>query len=180
MSVLSAEVSMKLVTRCMAAFALMFVAASARSAECEIKESTKQLDAVEVGFCESDAVFVGVSEGAIETVGGLTDAAGKEKHFRMQRSTLRIVESYKGKLLERAVLIANLYDKQGAFVFSYGKKYLVFAKKLSGDNEYAGASAACSVQPTLLIEQAEQAVLRLQQHRSGAKPIDCANISSKR
>ena len=163
----------------MAATALTWFAASAMSAECEIKEAAKQLDAVEVGFCESDAVFVGVSEGAIETMGGLTGETGKEKHFRTQRSTLRIVEVYKGDLPEKATLIANLYDKQGAFVFSYGKKYLVFAKKLSGDNEYAGASAACSVQPTLLIEQAEQALQRLQQHRSGAKPIDCANISAK-
>jgi hypothetical protein len=164
----------------MTAAALMCVAASAVSAECEIKEATKQLDATEVGFCESDAIFVGVSEGAIETIGGLTDEAGKEKHFRTQRSTLRIVEGYKGKLPEKTTMVANLYDKHGAFVFSYGKKYLVFAKKLSGDNEYAGASAACSVQPTLLVEQAEQALLRLQQHRSGAKPIDCANISAKR
>jgi hypothetical protein len=180
MGLLRAEVSMRSINRCMITAALMCLAASAVSAECEIKEAIKQLDAVEVGFCESDAVFVGVSEGAIETMGGLTGETGKEKHFRTQRSTLRVVERYKGDPPEKAMLIANLYDKQGAFVFSYGKKYLVFAKKLSGDNEYAGASATCSVQPTLLIEQAEQALQRLKLHRNGKKPIDCGNISAKR
>jgi hypothetical protein len=170
---------MKLTNRCMVAAALMCLAASAVSAECEINEATKQLDAVEVGFCESDAVFVGVSEGAIETIGGLTGENGKEKHFRMQRSTLRIVESYKGELQEKAMLIANLYDKQGAFVFSYGKKYLVFAKKLSGDNEYAGASAACSVQPTIHIEDADKVLQQLAQHKQGHLKIDCARIRSR-
>jgi hypothetical protein len=140
-------------------------------AECVISEEAKKLDAVEVGFCES--------EGAIETIGGLTDETGKERHFRMQRSTLRVVDAYKGKLPEKATLIANLYDKKGAYVFAYGKKYLIFAKKLAGESEYAGASAVCSVQPTLPIEEAEQALRRLLQHQKGVKPINCANISAK-
>jgi hypothetical protein len=168
---------MKSIHGCIVAAALMCIAARAASAECEIKESVKQLDPVEVGFCESDAVFVGVSEGAIETIGGLTDGeTGKERHFRMQRSTLRVIERYKGELPEKATLIANLYDKKGAYVFYYGKKYLIFAKKLAGENEYAGASAACSVQPTLPIEQAEQALMRLERHRKGVQPINCDKI----
>jgi hypothetical protein len=162
----------------MAVMAVMVcVAPHVFAAECVIKDEVKQLDALEVGICESDAVFVGVSEGAIETVGGLTDGTGKERHFRTQRSTLRVIDSYKGTLAEKVTLLANLYDKQGAYVFSAGKKYLVFAKKLQGENEYAGASAACSVQPTLPIEQAEQVLKRLQSYRK-SKSIDCKIVTT--
>lgn len=159
--------------------AVALIAPRVAGADCVIKDEVQLLDAIEVGFCESDAVFVGVSEGAIETVGGLTDGAGKERHFRMQRSTLRVIESYKGKLPDKVTMIANLYDKQGAYAFSSGKQYLVFAKKLNGENEYAGASAACSVQSTLPLEEAEHVLARLKQHLK-SKPIDCAKISPKR
>jgi hypothetical protein len=57
--------------------------------------------------------------------------------------------------------------------------YLVFGKRVPGKDEYAGTSAACSVQPTLPLADAKDVIERLEQHRKGAKKIDCKNIRKK-
>jgi hypothetical protein len=138
------------------------------------------LDPVEVAFCESDAVFVAESEGAIESYGGVTDPeTGTAKHFRIQRSKLRILDRHKGTLPEKVTLVADLYAKDSAYEFEFGKKYLVFAKRLAGENEFAGATAKCSVQATLHIEDAGNVLKQLEQHKQGLKKIDCKNIRSK-
>jgi len=148
-------------------------------AACVVAEESKQLDPVEVGFCESDAVFVGKSEGAIETIGGVTEEGSDTKHFRVQRSTVRVVDRFKGAPSDKVTLIADLYAKEPAYVFEAGKTYLIFAKQLKSDTEYAGAVAACSVQPTLPIADAEKALKQLELHRKGQKKIDCNSIRPK-
>lgn len=164
------------------AVALAFAAGSQSAfADCTVSEASRQLDAVEVGFCESDAVFVGKVEARLETIRAYTEeGTGKTKHYRIETSTIRVHDSYKAKLPEKVTLIADLYDKKsGAFSFENGKDYLVFAKRLPAENEYAGASATCSVQPTLLLADARPAREQLEQHRKGSKKIDCKNIRPK-
>lgn len=150
-------------------------------AECTISGEAKQLDPVEVGFCESDAVFVGEVDARLETVRAYTpEGENRTKHFRIESSTVRVLESYKGKLPEKVTMTADLYDrKSGAFSFENGKEYLVFAKRQPTNDEYAGASAACSVQPTVPLADAASIREQLEQHRKGAKKIDCNNIRKK-
>lgn len=150
-------------------------------AECTIEESAKRLDPVEVGFCESDVVYVGKVEARMETIRAYTqEGTATTKHYRIETSTVRVVDTYKGKLPGKVTMIADLYDKKsGAFSFENGKEYLVFAKRLPVEGEYAGASAACSVQPTVLLADAQQLRDRLEQHRKGTKKIDCDKIGGK-
>ena len=150
-------------------------------AECKIEEAAKQHDPVEVGFCESDAVFVGKVDARMETIRAYTEeGTAKTKHYRIETSTVRVVDTYKGKLPEKVTMVADLYDKKsGAFSFENGKEYLVFAKRLPAEGEYAGASAACSVQPTVLLADAQQLRDRLERHRKGTNKIDCAKIGAK-
>lgn len=150
-------------------------------AECVISEESKALDPVEVGFCESDAVFTGKVDARLETIRAFTAEGGTTtKHYRIEYSTVRVLDSFKGKLPEKVFMIVDLYDKKtAAFSFQNGKEYLVFAKRLPAENEYAGASAACSVQPTLLLADAADARKQLEQHRKGTKKIDCKNIRPK-
>lgn len=164
------------------AAALACVALSpAAIAECEITERAKALDPVEVGFCESDAVFVGKVDARLETIRAFTpEGATTTKHYRIESSAVRVVDAYKSKLPDKVTMIADLYDKKtGAFSFQNGQEYLVFAKRLPAANEYAGASAACSVQPTVLLADAARAREQLEQHRKGTKKIDCNNIRPK-
>lgn len=113
-------------------------------AECSIDEDARKLDPVEVGFCESDAVFIGKVDARLETIRAYTaEGSNRTEHYRIETSTVRVLDQFKGKLPEKVSMIADLYDKQsGAFSFENGKEYLVFAKRLSNDNEYAGASDA--------------------------------------
>lgn len=164
--------------------ALALIGASASNAalaECTISERSKQLDPVEVGFCESDAVFVGKVDARMETVRAFTpEGATTTKHYRIETSTVRVLDAFKGKLPEKVSMVADLYDKKsGAFSFENGKEYLIFAKRLPTENEYAGASAACSVQPTLPLADATEVRERLEQHRKGTKKIDCEKIREK-
>lgn len=155
--------------------------ASAAFAECAIDERVKALDPVEVGFCESDAVFVGKVDARLETIRAFTpEGATTTKHFRIETSTLRVLDAYKSKLPDKVTMVADLYDKEsGAFSFENGKEYLVFAKRLPARDEYAGASARCSVQPTLILAEASRAREQLDQHREGNRTIDCSTIRPK-
>jgi hypothetical protein len=151
------------------------------SAECVIAAEQKLLDPVEVGYCESDAIFVAKAEGKIETVRAFRpEGSERTAHYRIERSTLRVSNSYKGKLPDTVTMITDLYDKSAsAYSFERDKEYLVFAKRLAGENEYASASATCSVQPTVQIADASQALEQLEQHRKGRKKVDCKNIRAK-
>jgi hypothetical protein len=161
------------------AFTLL-IATSSNAAECVIPEESKKLDPVEVGFCESDAVFVGKVEGRMETIRAYRDEGSEQtKHFRTELSTVAVVKSFKGELTDKVTMSSELYDKKGAFSFQRENEYLVFAKKVPNRSEYAGASAACSVQPTVLVAAAEAALKQLNDHRSGRKKIDCKNIRPK-
>ena len=166
---------------CIAVSLMGLLVSGVAVAECAISEESKQLDPVEVGFCESDAVFIGKVEARLETVRAYTpDGGTTTKHYRIESSTLSVAESYKGKLPEKVTLTADLYDKQAsAFSFANGKEYLVFAKRQAGKEEFTGASAACSVQPTLLLTEATTARAQLAQHKNGARKIDCRNIRKK-
>jgi hypothetical protein len=156
------------------------VAGWADAAECVIAEESKKLDPVEVGFCKSDAVFVGKVEGRMETIRAYRDEGSEQtKHFRTELSTVAVVKSFKGELTDKVTMTSELYDKKGAFSFQRENEYLVFAKKVPNGNEYAGASAACSVQPTVLVAAAEAALKQLEDHKSGRKKIDCKNIRPK-
>jgi hypothetical protein len=149
-------------------------------AVCAFAEGAMKLDPVEVGFCESDAVFVAKVEGATETIGGVTEEGSTNtKHFDIQRSSLRVIDRYKGKLPDKVTMIADLYSKDGAYVFESGKTYLVFAKRLAGENEFAGATAACALQSTLPIDNADKVLKQLDDQKKGRKKIDCKNIRSK-
>jgi hypothetical protein len=149
-------------------------------AACAFTEEALKLDPVEVGFCESDAVFVGKVEGATETIGGVTEEGSTNtKHFDVQRSSLHVLDRYKGKLPDKVTMVADLYSKDGAYVFESGKTYLVFAKRLVGENEYAGATAACALQATLLIGEADNVLKQLEQQKKGSKKIDCKKIRAK-
>jgi len=172
---------MKQTNRSIVATGLACLALSQQAfAACEIAEESKQLDPVEVGFCKADAVFTGKVQQRLETIRAFRPE-GEEttKHFRIQQSTVGVVKSYKDKVPAKVLMIADLYDKQGAFSFEPEKEYLVFAKKLPAENEYAGASAACSVQPTLLLVEASKVLEQLEQHKKGRKKIDCKNIRPK-
>jgi hypothetical protein len=147
-------------------------------ADCAVSEASKLFDPVEVGFCESDVVFVGTSEGAIETIGGVTPEGSATKHFRIQRSTLQVLERHKGELPDKVKLVADLYAKDGAFVFEYGKTYLIFAKRLAAESEFVGAGS-CSVQTTLPIGDAAKVLKQLALHKKGSKKIDCTSIRAK-
>jgi hypothetical protein len=149
-------------------------------AECTIAEESKQLDPVEVGFCESDAVFVGTVESRLETVRAYREeGSDRTKHYRIEVSTMKVGKDYKGAKEGKVTMTSDLYDKKtGAFSFELHKEYLVFAKR-QPTGEYAGATTACSVQPTLPIADAKQALERLEQHRKGTKKIDCKNIRAK-
>ena len=153
------------------------IASQAAIGECTIAEESKRLDPVEVGFCESDAVFVGTVENRVETIRAFRPEGSEQtKHYRIEISTVKVGESYKGAKDAKATMSADLYDKKsGAFSFALGNDYLVFAKRLP-TGEYAGASAACSVQPTLAKADAAQVLEQLEQHRKGTKKIDCKNI----
>lgn len=157
-----------------------FALSQAGAAECTIAEETKKLDPVEVGFCESDAVFVGKVESRVETIRAYREEGSERtKHYRIEISTVKVAEGYKGMKDGKVTMTADLYDKKtGAFSFGLEKEYLVFAKRLAS-GEYAGATAACSVQPTLPIADAKQALEQLEQHRKGTKKIDCKNIRTK-
>jgi hypothetical protein len=149
-------------------------------AECTIPEETKQLDPVEVGFCESDAVFIGTVEGRMETIRAFRpEGTEVTKHFRTEISTVKVSQTFKAKVPDKVTMSSELYDKKGAFSFTRGNQYLIFAKRLAGENEYAGASAACSVQPTTLVDDAAGAIEQLKAHQSGRKKIDCKNIRPK-
>lgn len=163
-----------------AALACVMLTPAAR-AECVVSERAKALDPVEVGFCESDAVFVGKVDARLETIRAFTpEGATTTKHYRIETSTVRVLDAYKSKLPEKVTMVADLYDKKsGAFSFENGKEYLVFAKRLPAQNEYAGASALCSVQPTLVLAEAQRAREQLEEHRRGSKKIDCNNIRPK-
>jgi len=149
-------------------------------AECAIAEESKLLDPVEVGFCESDAVFVGKVESRVETIRAYREEGSERtKHYRIEVSTVKVDKQYKGSSPEKVTMNADLYDKKtGAFSFELTKEYLVFAKRLPLD-AYAGASAACSVQPTLPLADAKQALDQLEQHRKGTKKIDCKNMRKR-
>jgi hypothetical protein len=148
-------------------------------AECTIAEEAKLLDPVEVGFCESDAVFVGTVGTRVETIRAYREeGTDRTKHYRIEVSTVQVGKGYKGTLPDKVTMTSDLYDKQGPFSFKLEEEYLVFAKRLPND-EYAGASAACSVQPTLPIAAAQKAIEQLEQHRKGSKKIDCKNIRAK-
>jgi hypothetical protein len=151
------------------------------SAECMIADEKKLLDPVEVGYCESDAVFVAKAEGKIETIRAFRpEGSERTMHYRIETTTVRLSSRYKGKTPDTATMITDLYDKNAsAYSFERGKEYLVFAKRLPGENEYAGASAACSVQPTLPLNEATKALEQLEQHRKGSKKIDCKAIRMK-
>ena len=149
-------------------------------AECTISEEAKRLDPVEVGFCESDAVFVGRVEQRIETASGVREAGStRTVHVGTETSTVRVLKSYKGTLPDKVTMVANLYDAKVAFSFQKDKEYLVFAKRRADEKGYTGASATCSVQPTLPFEDAKAVLAQLEQHRKGRKPIDCSKIRVK-
>lgn len=150
------------------------------AAECAIPEESKRLDPVEVGFCESDAVFVGKVESRLETTRAFR-AEGSEhtQHFRTETSTVRVLTSLKGKQPDKVTMTAELYDKGETFSFALGREYLIFARKLPGENRYAGIGAKCSVQPSLLLVEADNALKQLEQHTTGRKKIDCKNIRTK-
>jgi len=157
-----------------------FALSHAGLAECTIAEDAKRLDPVEAGFCESDAVFVGKVENRVETIRAYREeGTDRTKHYRIEVSTVKIGESYKGAKDAKVTMTSDLYDKKtGAFSFQLENEYLVFAKRLPS-GEYAGATTACSVQPTLPIADAKRALERLEQHRKGTKKIDCQNIRAK-
>jgi hypothetical protein len=150
------------------------------ASECAIAEESKLLDPVEVGFCESDAVFVGKVENRVETIRAYREeGSDRTKHYRLEVSTIKLDKQYKGSLPEKVTMNADLYDKKtGAFSFELTKEYLVFAKRLPA-GEYAGASAMCSVQPTLPLADAKHALDQLEQHRKGTKKIDCKNMRKR-
>lgn len=164
------------------AVALLVLATTGQvRADCTIAEATLALDPVEAGFCESDAVFVGAVDSRSETERGFREKGSERmQHQLIETSALRITRRYKGKLPDKVEMIVNLYDKQSpAFSFERGKQYLVFAKRLAGQDQYAGATATCSVQATLPIAESEKAVEQLEQHRKGRKVIDCGKIRTK-
>jgi hypothetical protein len=171
---------MTLSHKCIAVVALALAALSeAVGADCDISEEVKALDPVEVGFCDSDAVFIGTSEGAIETIRAATaEGSTTTKHFRTQRTTMKVTGRVNGKVPDKVTMIADLYAKDRDYVFEYGKTYLIFAKRLAVENEYAGAGA-CKVQPTLPIENAAAVLKQLEDHKKGRKKIDCKNIRAK-
>jgi len=158
----------------------MSTAVSAGAAECSIPEEAKQVDPVEYGFCEADAVFIGKVEERLETIRAYrAEGSDRTQHFRIEKSTLVPSKTFKGDLAKKLTFTADLYDKKtGTFSFERGKEYLVFAKRLA-DGEYTGASAACSVQPTVLVETADTARQRLEDHRSGKSKIDCKKLAPK-
>jgi hypothetical protein len=164
-----------------AAIALTCVTSAVISAECTIAEASKALDPVEVGFCESDAVFVAKVEGRLETIRAFRpEGSERTVHYLTERATARVLKSFKGKVPDKLTMVADLYDKKaGAFSFRRDNEYLIFAKRLPGEDEYAGATAACSVQPTLLVAEATDALAQLEQHRKGSKKIDCEKIRFK-
>lgn len=149
-------------------------------AECVIAEEIKTLDPVEVGYCESDAVFVAKVQSRMETTRAFR-AEGSEhtQHFRTETSSAQVGEVFKGTLADKATLTAELYDKGETYSFSMGKEYLVFAKKLPGENRFAGVGAKCSVQPTLPLSEAKEVLKRLQAIKSGKEKIDCDPLRPK-
>lgn len=169
---------MKTLIGCIAALACSNFALAA---ECTIAEETKALDPVEVGFCQSDAVFVGKVNNRIETIRAFR-AEGSERtgHYRLEVNTIDVVKSFKGPAKGELTLTSDLYDKKtGAYTFKLTQEYLIFAKRVEGKDEYEGATATCSVQPTLLLADAKAALDQLEQHRKGKKKIDCAKIRPK-
>ena len=127
------------------------------AAECAIPEEAQKLDPVEVGFCESDAVFVGKVEQRMETARAMREEGGtRTQHFLTETSTVRVSRAYKGKLPDKVTLTANLYDRKAAFSVQKDQEYLVFAKQASGEDHYAASSPACSVQPSLPIADAQK------------------------
>jgi hypothetical protein len=149
-------------------------------ADCTIAEEAKKLDPVEVAFCESDVVLTGNVQIAMETIRAFTEeGSAVTKHFRIQRSTVLVQDRFKGVAADKITMVGDLYKKENSFLFSTGKAYLIFAKRLPEDEEYSTANAACTVQPTLLIADAKAALAKLEQHKSGSQKIDCQNIRAK-
>lgn len=169
---------MKTLIGCIAALAC---SNAALAAECTIAEETKALDPVEVGFCQSDAVFVGKVSKRFETIRAYTEEGSERtKHYSIELSTVDVAKNFKGATADKLTMTANLYDKKtGAYSFKMQQEYLIFAKRVQGKDEYEGASAACSVQPSLPIAEAKAAIEQLEQHRSGKRRIDCGNIRKK-
>jgi hypothetical protein len=125
-------------------------------------------------------VFIGKVEQRLETVRAFRpEGSEKTSHFKAEHSTVKVSASYKGELPESVKMIANLYVPDSAYSFQITKEYLIFAKKLPEANEYSGASAACSVQPTVPLKDAKKAIAKLEAHKNGKKTIDCAAIRSK-
>ena len=149
-------------------------------AACMIAEEAKKLDPVEVGFCEADAVFIGKVEQKIETSRAYTEpGSDRTKHFSTQNSRVKVAGRIKGDLPDKVTMISELYDKDRAYEFELTKTYLIFAKKLPGIDEYAGATAACSVQSTLAVDAAKNVIQQLEDHKKGRKVIDCGHLRPK-
>ena len=149
-------------------------------ADCVIAEETKQLDPVEVGYCQADVVLTGNVQIAMETIRAFTEAGSSvTKHFRIQRSTVIVKDRFKGVAADKITIVGDMYAKENSFLFKTGQSYLVFAKRLPADEEFSTASAACTVQPTLLIADAKAALKQLEQHKSGVRKIDCEKIRAK-
>lgn len=150
------------------------------SADCVIEEETKRLDPVEVGFCQADVVLTGNVQIAMETIRAFTEAGSSvTKHFRIQRSTVIVKDRFKGVAADKITIVGDMYTKENSFLFKTGENYLIFAKRLPVDEEFSTANAACTVQPTLLIADAKAAIKKLEQHKSGARKIDCEKIRAK-
>jgi hypothetical protein len=145
------------------------------AADCTIAEASRALDPVVAGYCESDAVFIGTVESRVETERSFRpEGAEITRHFLIETSTMRISRSFKGELPETVEMIVDLYDKKApAYSFQRGKEYLVFAKQLSAANRFAGATASCSVQPTLPIAEAGKALEKLGQISKKTKASVC-------
>lgn len=149
-------------------------------AECVIAEETKQFDPVEAGFCESDAVFVGKVEARTETTRAFrAEGSEQTQHFRTETSTVRVGEVIKGKVPDTVKMTAELYDKGETFSFAMGKEYVIFAKKLAGENQFAGTGAKCSVQPTMPLAEAANVLKELQAIKRGKRKVDCKNLQAK-
>lgn len=158
---------------------LLTIACGAAHADCSIPEGDKKLDPVEAGFCRSDAVFVGRVDSRMETIRSFReDGSDRTRHFWTEKTSLTVLKSFKGATDEKVAMSAELYDKQGAFSLKRESEYLVFATRLN-DQEFTAATPACSVQPTLLLADADKVLAQLDAHRSGRKPIDCKRIRPK-
>ena len=112
----------------------------------------------------------------METARAMREEGGtRTQHFLTETSTVRVSGPIR-KVARQSHADGQPLRSQGGVLGREGQGVPGVREQASGEDQYAASSAACSVQPSLPIADAQKVLEQLEQHRKGRKRIDCKNI----